>query len=37
MNEEFFKQAELFLAAYAILGMGVDIKDELKISGFFDV
>ncbi len=37
MNEEFFKQAELSLAAYANLIMGVDIKDELKISGLSDV
>ncbi len=37
MNEEFFKQAELSLAAYANLIMGVDIKDELKISGLSDL
>jgi|CXWL01.1.fsa_nt_gi hypothetical protein len=37
MNQEYFKQAELALAAYANLAMGVDVKDELKIAGFSDV
>jgi len=37
MDQEYFRQAELALAAYANLLPGVNVKDELKITDFSDV
>lgn len=33
MDQEYFKQAELALAAYANLATGVNVKNELEIAG----